>query len=305
MPSALDHAGPTPSRLDPSLPLVAGGLLMGTLGLFLEQAGQHPLTAVLFRCGFGAAAVAFFAALVGRSHELRVDAGALRAALLAGALMVLMWASFFTAITWTSIAVATVVFHVQPLLTLLAAVWLFGEAWSRRRALGALLALLGLAAATGLAQGSAATQHPRFLAGLALALFGAACYTVVTLLAQRRRVGSTLAFTFWQCVAGTMLLAWWPWAHALADRAAAWPAATWLWLAGLGVLHTGLAYALMYGAMQRLAAARIAVLQFVYPITAILIDTAIFGRPLTALQWAGVLLMGAALWWSGRERSGG
>jgi drug/metabolite transporter (DMT)-like permease len=69
---------------------------------------------------------------------------------------------------------------------------------------------------------------------------------------------------------------------------------------GLGVLHTGLAYALIYAGMQRLEVGRIALLQFVYPIAAIALDVAIYGRALDGMQWAGVLLMGAALWWAGR-----
>ena len=32
--------------------MVAGGLLLGTLGVFIEEAHQDPLTAVWFRCAF-------------------------------------------------------------------------------------------------------------------------------------------------------------------------------------------------------------------------------------------------------------
>ena len=39
------------------LMMVAGGVLLGTLGVFLHEADVHPLTAVLFRCVFGAAAL--------------------------------------------------------------------------------------------------------------------------------------------------------------------------------------------------------------------------------------------------------
>ena len=48
--------------------------------------------------------------------------------------------------------------------------------------------------------------------------------------------------------------------------------AAWGWLAGLGVLHTGLAYVVLYAGMARLGTGRIAVLQFVYPGTAVLVD---------------------------------
>jgi drug/metabolite transporter (DMT)-like permease len=67
------------------------------------------------------------------------------------------------------------------------------------------------------------------------------------------------------------------------------------------VLHTGLAYVLLYGGMARLAAGRIAVLQFVYPVAAIGVDALVYGRALSGLQAAGVVLMGWALWRVGRR----
>ena len=72
--------------------------------------------------------------------------------------------------------------------------------------------------------------------------------------------------------------------------------APWAWLAGLGILHTGLAYVLLYAGMARLGTGRIAVLQFVYPATAVLVDWLVYGRALSPLQMTGVGLIGAALW---------
>ena len=77
-----------------------------------------------------------------------------------------------------------------------------------------------------------------------------------------------------------------------------WPqqGAAWGWLLGLGVLHTGLAYVLLFAGMARLGLGRIAVLQFVYPLTAVLMDWVVYGRVLSPVQLAGVALMAAALW---------
>jgi drug/metabolite transporter (DMT)-like permease len=47
--------------------------------------------------------------------------------------------------------------------------------------------------------------------------------------------------------------------------------------------------------MTRLPAARVALLQFVYPAVAVLVDWAVYGRALQPLQWLGVLVMGIAL----------
>lgn len=280
--------------------IVAGGLLMGTLGIFLEEAGQHPLTAVFFRCLFGAIALAFFALLSRRAQGLRLNKRGLALAGVTGLLMTAMWASFFAAIQWTSIAMATVTFHLQPLWLMLAGGWLLGERLGAARLLALAAALFGLTLATGLLQADWPQDQPMFGWGLALAVVGSVCYAAVSLIAKQQRAMSPLALTFWQCAFGCLLMAWWPLIHGLPTHCCSGLPAVWAWLMGLGVIHTGLAYVLIYSGMQRLPAGRIALLQFVYPISAILLDAAVYGRVLSPSQWVGVLLMGVALWWAGR-----
>ena len=223
--------------------MVGGGLLLGTLGIFIEEAHQDPLTAVWFRCAFGAGALLVWGALTGRLAELRLARAGLAAAAGAGLLVMLNWALFFGAIERTSIAVATVVFHVQPLWVIAFGAWWLREPVTKRQCGAALVALAGLALA------------------------------------------------WWQCAVGATLLCWWPWLHG-------WPEAfgAWAWLAGLGVVHTGLAYVVLYAGMARLPAGRIAVLQFVYPAAAVLVDWSVYGRALSPVQAGGVALMGLALW---------
>lgn len=282
--------------------VASGGLVLGTLGIFLHEAGQHPLTAVFFRCVFGALALLVFAGVFGWMAELRLSRHALGVAALTGLLMTCMWGAFFAAIQWTSIALATVVFHLQPIWVLLAGVFLFGERLSAVRGLAVVVALLGLALATGLVQQGSVLSGEHFVWGVALAALGSVCYAAVSLIAKQQRVLSSLGLTFWQCLVGSLLLAWWPWFHVLPAQALQWNGSVWGWLIGLGVFHTGLAYALMYAGMQRLDAGAIALLQFVYPISAIVLDGVVYGRRLDAVQWGGVVLMGAALWFASRTQ---
>lgn len=287
----LQRAAATPQRADSGgwTLMTAGGLLLGTLGVFVEEAGQHPLTTVWFRCAFGALALLAWGAASGRLAELRLGARAWTVAAAAGLLMALNWALFFGAIERTSIAVATVVFHVQPLWVMAAGVWCLGERFSRAKAMAVAAALLGLTLASGLS-GSGGSLGSDYLLGLAMCLGGSLSYAGVTLIAKTSRALSPFALAWGQCVVGTLLLAWWPLQHG-------WPAfgPAWGWLAGLGVLHTGLAYVLLYAGMARLSSARIALLQFVYPASAIAMDWLVYGRALDALQWVGVGLMCGAL----------
>ena len=203
--------------------------------------------------------------------------------------MIASWALFFAAMRHTSIGVATVVFHVHPLWLLAFGAWWLREPVSRRQWQAVLLALAGLALASGLLDGGQRLQAGA-TTGLLLCLAGSLCYAGVTLIAGRAAGASSFALAAWQCVVGTLGLAAWPMLHG-------WPTwgAAWAWLAGLGVVHTGLAYVVLYAGMARLPTGRVALLQFVYPAAAVALDGLVYGRVPSVMQVTGMALMAAAL----------
>lgn len=66
---------------------------------------------------------------------------------------------------------------------------------------------------------------------------------------------------------------------------------TWGWLITLGVIHTGLLYVLLYGAVQRLKTSAVALLSFLYPATALGFDIIFYGVRPGLVQIAGILLI--------------
>lgn len=284
------QAAPTAQETRGQWLMIAGGVLLGTVGIFVEEARQHPLVTVLFRCAFGALALLAWGLATGRMGELRVRGRSWPVVVATGVLMVLNWALFFAAIPRTSIGVATVVFHIQPVWIMLFGTLVLREAVAPRQVAAMLAALLGLVLTTGLLGGDAAAWGPDHVSGLLMCLAGSLCYAAVTILAKTEKVVTPFALAWWQCAVGTVLLLWVPLVHG-------WPQApsSWAWLAGLGVLHTGLAYAILFAGMARLTLGRIALLQYVYPLTAIVLDWAVYGRALGAVQLAGVGLMAGAL----------
>jgi drug/metabolite transporter (DMT)-like permease len=78
---------------------------------------------------------------------------------------------------------------------------------------------------------------------------------------------------------------------------------SWTILITVGVIHTGLMYVLLYGAIQKLPTHLTGALSFIYPVAAILVDRFAFGHALQPMQIAGaaVILLAAAgmnLGWS-------
>lgn len=297
---------------------LCGSALLGTIGLFLHHADTDAFTATWFRCAFGMLGLTLWALWRRQAHSLRLTRQTVGWVLAASVLMVMAWVIFFTAIPLVSTGVAVVLFHVQPLwLLLLGALWLH-ERVSLQRLTAVALAMVGLVLATGTLeamlapQSAAAPVRHGYWFGVALCLLGALCTALVTLIAKHLQqqqqqqpsaphpLGAS-ALAWWQCLVGAVLLgAWlliWP-------SPQGWPAvdSRWLWLAGLGLVHTALAYALIYGGMARLTTGRIAVLQFVYPAVAIAVDCLLLGQQLSAGQLLGMVLMTAAVGWT--ERSG-
>jgi drug/metabolite transporter (DMT)-like permease len=277
--------------------MVAAMALSGTIGLVVVESGLPVLWVVWLRCllgGLGLAAWLLWSRLwvapTGREWAWMA---------LGGAALVGNWLALFSAYHYSSIAVATVVYHVQPFLLLLLAALLLGQALPLRRLPWLGLALVGVALSSGLDKGTAAgTSWP----GVALALLAASLYAVATLLTQRLQRIPAAQIAMLQMAVGGLLLAgpvlW-------GGDTAHFSARAWTAVLVLGLVHTACMYTLMYAAFQRLSAQAIAGLSFIYPAMALLVDLLWFGVRPTPAQWLGMALILGAVWgWRrGAEKS--
>lgn len=285
---ANEHPG-----LRAALPYLLGSGLLGTIGVFVHAAQAEPLTATWFRCAFGLLGLTAWLAWRRQLAALRLDGGAAPWVLLAGALLVAGWALFFAAIERTSTAVAVVLFQVQPFWVLLLSASLLKERISARRLSGVTIAMAGLILATGLAD-QASTAAPGLSSGYWLGVFGCLVGALgmagVTIIAKRLGAMPAGVLAWWQCAVGMSTL----WIFPVLNG---WPvrAESWLWLSGLGIIHTGLAYSLMYAGMARISTERVAALQFAYPAVAIVVDWLYFDQRLSVAQMLGVALMFGAI----------
>lgn len=299
--SASITAQPYARRQGGVAPFLLGAALLGTIGIFVHAAGADPLTTTWFRCAFGLVGLTVWLLIRRQGSHLRLTGSTATWVLAASLLMVLSWALFFDAIGRTSAGVAVVLFHVQPLWVLvLGRLWL-GESVSRPGVIAVCIAMFGLALATGIVEHTAlfaaSDELPHsYWIGVAECLVGALCTACVTIIAKRLSSLPAGVLAWWQCAVGTVVLSVWPIQQG-------WPAPgmRWVWLVCLGLVHTGLAYTLIYAGMAHLSAARIAVLQFVYPATAVALDWLFLGHSLSPGQLTGVAVMAVAIWFSERK----
>ncbi|HEK0151621.1 TPA: DMT family transporter [Pseudomonas aeruginosa] len=275
---------------------ILASVILGTVGVFLHQASVDPITATWFRCAFGFVGLTVWAIYRRQLHNLRLARKACFPILTAGSLMVIAWGLFFAAIERTSAGVATVLFHVQPMWVLVLGAWYLKEPVARHRAVAVVIAMMGLVFATGVLEhlsifGAESDYPPSYWWGVAFCLLGAFFTACVTIIARRFRHVPAVALAWWQCGIGTIALLVWPIVNG-------WPqwGEKWAWLSGLGLVHTGLAYTLMYAAMARMNADRIATFQFIYPAVAIVVDWLLYGQRLGTLQIFGMAIMAGGIW---------
>lgn len=267
--------------------MVLAMLLSGTIGLLVVESGLPVMLVVWLRCLLGALGLAAWVAYSRQwLRPTRAEVGWLA---LGGLALVLNWVCLFTAYGHSSIAVATVVYHVQPFILLLLAAMLGQEAMPVRKLPWLLLALVGVALSSGLLEGG----HAASWAGVLLALAAASLYAVATLATQRLKRLFAAQIAMLQMVMGVLALVVPAWQLA---ASAQFSAKAWGAVAVLGLVHTALMYTLMYAAFQRLSAQAIAGLSFIYPVVAVLVDLLWFGHKPDLLQGLGMVLILGAVW---------
>jgi drug/metabolite transporter (DMT)-like permease len=276
-----------PTARFPAASLAVAMTIAGTVGAFVTESGLHPVTVVFWRCVFGAIFLAAWCLLRGYLPDRTLSPSRLALAALAGVCMVLSWTAFFAGFAMTSIATTTIVYHVQPFFVVLIGVVFLKERISLDQILWMLGAFLGVVLASGLVV-THGHADANWALGIALTLGAALLYAVATMLAKGLGQQRAEITVLCQTLVGVVMLA------PFAGIGQHIPLASWGWVAGIGVLHTGIAYVLMNSAFPRLTTPVIGVITFIYPVVAIMVDWAIYGHPLGPAQAAGMALIALA-----------
>ncbi|QKW11049.1 DMT family transporter [Streptomyces sp. NA04227] len=261
-------------------------VLSGTLGIFVVESGVSAFNVVFFRCLFGALALGLYALARGYFRDHGFTRRSLQLAALGGVFIVFNWVFLFSSYENTSISVATVVYHTQPFYVVLLGALLFRERLTLAKAGWIGLAFAGLVLVSGVTPADFRSGQGSYLLGLGQALLAALLYGLATVVTKRITGVRPHLIALVQVLVGIPLLL------PFADLGAMSGTGTgWFWLAGLGVIHTGLMYVLMYSAYAKLSTAKIAVLAFVYPVVAMVADWAVYGHHIGLVQALGVPLI--------------
>lgn len=262
-------------------------LLFGTNGLYVAHLSLSSAHIVLLRTLVGGALLTALVLLRGGfdGEALRAERVSL---ILGGTALGLNWVALFEAYRLLNVSLATLIYYVGPMLVLLLSPLLFREKMTARRLLSALLVLLGLVCISGSIVSAGMNS-----AGLLTAALSALLYAALILFNKRikRTTGLQTAAIELDVAFFIVLL------YALLRsglpqlRVSELP-----YVAGIGLVNTGLAYLLYFSGLQKLPAQSVALMSYVDPLSALLFSALLLHESLTSLQLLGaVLIIGGAL----------
>ena len=288
------------SSLNSYLMLISAMLLYGTIGVFRRYI---PLSSGMLAFSRGLLGSLFLWGIVrlrGRGRAEWIGRTDLLLLALTGALIGANWMLLFEAYNHTTVATATMCYYMQPTLVILLSPLVLRERLTARRLACAGAAVAGMAFVSGAADGGGIGA--RDLSGVAFGLGAAALYATVILLNKKLQVEDVYRKTAVQLTAATVALA--PYVLLTEDFAAIrLDARAAVLVLIVGVVHTGVAYAMYFGSMKRLRAQTIALLSYIDPVFALLLSAAVLHEPITPLGVLGAaLILGSALVGEGRRQ---
>ena len=274
------------------LMLVLSMVIFGSIGIFRRFI---PLSSAALACfrGICGAAVLFGAAKVQkRSPRNGIGSKKLIGLVFTGAMIGLNWMLLFEAYRYTTVPTATLCYYMQPTIVMLASPWVFGEKLTGKKGLCAALSLFGMVLVSGVVENGMPQLSE--MKGILFGLGAAALYAAVVMMNKKLPGIDAYEKTIIQLLAAAGVLV--PYVLIFKEPLpASWSLTEGLMLIVVGVVHTGLAYALYFGSMDGLRVQTVAIVSYLDPIVALLLSALILkeGLSLTGV-FGAVLILGAA-----------
>ena len=214
--------------------------------------------------------------------------------IISGAVMGINWMLLFEAYNHTTVAVATLCYYMQPTILILLSPILFRENLTKKKAICAAVAVIGMILVSGVIGGSSNSQG-NDLYGVLLGL-GAACFYAGVIIINKKVEGiDPFPKTMIQLLsAGITMIPYMLITHSF-DSFPTDPR-TLLLLLTVGLVHTGITYVLYFGSMEHLRTQTVAILGYIDPVSALFFSAVLLKEPLSLYNIIGaVLIIGSAL----------
>lgn len=272
--------------------LISSMLIFGTIGIFRRYIPISSGLLAFSRGLLGAAVLLIFVRARG-GRLARIEPKKLLLLSLTGAAIGLNWMCLFEAYNYTGVSTATMCYYMQPTIVILLSPLVFGERLSLKKLLCAAAAIAGMVFVSGVTEGGEA--HAQDITGILYGLAAAALYAAVVIMNKKVQIDDDYEKTIIQLVSAAVILI--PYlllTDGFSDISL--DALAVVMILIVGIVHTGIAYALYFGSMKGLKAQSVAVLSYIDPVFALILSAIVLGEKLSAFGILGaVLVIGSAI----------
>lgn len=274
------------------LQLLLSVFIFGSIGIFVRFIPLPSSLIALIRGVIGTLFLLFVLLI----RKQRLSLAAIKANLLlltlSGAFIGFNWILLFEAYRYTSVATATLCYYLAPVFVTVASPFVLRERLTKAKLICVLAALIGMVFVSGVLSGA---RESLSLRGVAFGIGAALLYASVILMNKHLNDIASLDMTIVQLSAAALVLL--PYTLLTEDVAAVrFTPMTTVLLVIVGIVHTGLAYVLYLGSIQKLRAQTVAIFSYVDPIVAILLSALLLNERLDFYGAVGaVLILGATL----------
>jgi len=271
--------------------------LFGTIGIFVRGI---PLSSSVIALVRGIVGMTFLLAVMAVRRK-KIAFSAVRQNLpvlvLSGAALGINWILLFEAYRYTTVAAATICYYLAPVFVILVSPVLLRERITVKKGICAAVSLCGMVLVSGIFGGGTASSLPAsngkgILLGLAAAVF----YAAVVLLNKKLSGLSAFERTVMQLGLSSAVLFPYVLVTGGIGGIASLSVTGVILLLVVGILHTGVTYALYFGSIEHLSAQTAALLSYIDPVVAVLLSALLLREPMGVTGAVGtVLVLGATM----------
>ena len=272
--------------------MVLSMLIFGSIGVFRRWIPLSSAFLAFSRGVLGGLFILAFMKLAGKGGGERIPIRPLLRLAFTGALIGFNWILLFEAYNHTTVATATLCYYMEPTIVVFLSPAIFGEKLTAKKAVCAAVAILGMVLVSGVLGGGSQSGDAR---GILFGLGAAVLYSAVVIM--NKKAGGINAYrkTAVQLLSAGLVMI--PYLLLTGETGSGeFRAETVLLLLVVGVVHTGIAYALYFGSMDGLRVQSIAILSYIDPVSALLFSALFLREPMHAAGVAGaVMIIGSAV----------
>ena len=278
--------------------IISSMLIFGTIGVFRRYIPLSSGMLAFIRGVVGSLFLLGFVKIKGIKMGKDIDKKSLILTIISGGFIGINWILLFEAFNYTTVATATLCYYMQPTIVIFLSQLILKEKLVVKKVICAIISIIGMLFVAGVIDAGNAPSIAD-LRGVFLGLGAAAFYSAVVMLNKMINMENAYTKTIIQLSSAAIILV--PYLIANGEFG--------IMISGeninsfaivmiliVGIIHTGIAYAMYFGSMNNLKSQSIAIMSYIDPVFALILSAAFLHEKISIWGIIGaVLILGSAL----------